>query len=74
MIDRGWPPSAEDFAEAEAIMEASPRATVRAPRIMGAVYRALLERMVARGFAPPRERVRISRPRLFSILVRYAIL
>jgi phytoene synthase len=60
------------FTEAELIMAQSPRAVVRAPRIMGAVYRSLLERMVARGFAPPRRRVRISRLRLLSIVLRHA--
>jgi hypothetical protein len=29
--------------------------------------------MVARGFAPPRERVRLSRARLAWILLRYAL-
>jgi presqualene diphosphate synthase len=61
------------FAEAEAVMAHSPRLAVRAPRIMGAVYRSLLEGMAARGFAPPRPRVRTSRARLAWILLRYAI-
>ena len=42
------------FAEAEKIMAAAPRRAVRAPRIMGEVYRAILDGLVARGFAPPR--------------------
>jgi len=60
------------FAEAETIMARSRRRTVRAPRVMGAVYRAMLDAMVARGWAAPRQRVRISRPRLLSIILRYA--
>jgi phytoene synthase len=62
------------FAAAEAIMAHLPRPAVRAPRIMGEVYRWLLEAMAARGFAPPRPRVRISRARLAWILLRYAII
>jgi presqualene diphosphate synthase len=60
------------FAEAEAIMARLPRPAVRAPRIMGEVYRWMLEAMAARGFSPPRPRVRISRARLAWILLRYA--
>jgi presqualene diphosphate synthase len=61
------------FMEAAAIMARSPRQTVRAPRIMGEVYRSMLEGMVARGWEAPRERVQISRARLGWILLRYAI-
>jgi phytoene synthase len=62
------------FAEAEAIMARAPRRAVRAPRIMGKVYRAMLDRMVARGFAPPRERVRLPRPYLAWIVLRHAFI
>jgi len=62
------------FDTAEAIMSFAPRRTVRAPRIMGAVYRLVLERMAARGFAPPRHRVRLGRPRLVWIIMRYAFI
>ncbi|MCC7348795.1 MAG: squalene/phytoene synthase family protein, partial [Variibacter sp.] len=61
------------YAEADAIMARAPRRTVRAPRIMGEVYRAILEGMAARGFAPPRERVRLSKPRLLAAILKYAI-
>ena len=61
------------FAEAEVVMARSPRAAVRAPRIMGEVYRAILEGMVERGWAAPRERVRPSRARLAWILLKHAI-
>jgi phytoene synthase len=60
------------FAEAEAIMAGAPRRSVRAPRIMGKVYRAMLDRMVARGFTAPRERVRIPRALLIWIVLRHA--
>jgi len=61
------------FQEADVIMRRSPRQAVRAPRIMGEVYRSILEGMVARGWNAPRERVRVSRARLGWILLRYAI-
>jgi phytoene synthase len=55
-------------------MSECPRAAVRAPRIMGAVYRVILERMVARGFAPPRRPIRLGRPYLAWIILRYAFI
>jgi phytoene synthase len=60
------------FAEADAVMARCARATVRAPRIMAEAYRAMLEQMLARGWAAPRERVRISRLRLLWVVLRYA--
>jgi phytoene synthase len=41
---------------------------------MGAVYRAMLEGMVRRGWSPPRERVRIGKLRLVGIVLRHAII
>jgi phytoene synthase len=41
---------------------------------MGAVYRAILEALVARGFSPPRRPVRVPRARLVWILLRYALI
>jgi phytoene synthase len=58
------------FVAAEAIMAISPRCLVRAPRIMGEAYRAILDKLVARGFAPPRAPVRHSRLKLLLILLR----
>jgi presqualene diphosphate synthase len=58
------------FREAEAIMAKSPRRAVRAPRIMGEAYRVILDRLVARGFAPPRQSVRLPRARLLFIVLR----
>jgi phytoene synthase len=62
------------FAEAEAVMDGAPRKLVKAPRLMGAVYGRILEGLVARGFASPRERVRLGRPMLIWILLRHGIL
>jgi phytoene synthase len=60
------------FVEADKIMAHRPRRAVKAPRIMGEVYRAMLEGMVARGWSAPRQRVRLSRARLLWIIMRYA--
>ena len=60
------------FAEAETIMRRLPRASVRAPGIMGAVYRAILDGVAARGWSAPRHRVRVSRARLLWIVLRRA--
>jgi squalene synthase HpnD len=62
------------FGNADEIMAAAPRRAVRAPRIMGEVYRLMLEGMAQRGFSPPRMPVRPGRLRLLSILARYAII
>ena len=61
------------FAEADKIMAASRRRAVRAPRIMEAAYRIMFDRMRARGWQAPRERVRLSRWQFLQILLRYAI-
>ena len=62
------------FREAESIMARSPRRTVRAPRIMGFAYRRILDGMTARGFNPPRERVRVGKAHLIGIALRYAFI
>ena len=61
------------FVEADAVMARARRATVRTPRVMAEVYRAMLDAMVARGWRAPRRRVRIGRPHLLWILLRHAI-
>jgi len=60
------------FAEADAIMARSPRRNVRAPRIMSEAYKLILDRLVARGWSPPREKVRIPRLRLLWIIMQNA--
>jgi phytoene synthase len=62
----------EHFRQAEAIMARSPRRVIRAPKIMGRAYRAILDALIARGFVPPRRPVKLSKPYLFWILLRHA--
>jgi phytoene synthase len=60
------------FARANEIMLRCPRGVVRAPRIMGAVYRQKLEDMVSRGWALPRNPVHVKKSHLLWIALRYA--
>ena len=62
------------FGEARKIMARNPRKVVRAPRIMGEVYRVILNLLVARGFASPRRPVRVPRLRLALIVLRHALI
>jgi squalene synthase HpnD len=64
----------QHFSRAQAIMDRSPRRTVRAPRIMGAAYSMILDRLVARGWQAPREPVKLRKMQLIPIVLRYAIL
>jgi phytoene synthase len=61
------------FAQSQAIMAANPRRAVKTPRIMAAAYRIYLDRMIARGWQAPRERVRLKRWQFLWILLRFAI-
>ena len=63
----------EHFAQARAIMNRQPRASVKAPRIMAEAYAPMLDRLEMRGFTAPRERVRIDRAHLLWAVLRYAI-
>ncbi|SEP76384.1 farnesyl-diphosphate farnesyltransferase [Faunimonas pinastri] len=62
------------FTEAELIMRNAPRKAVRAPRLMATAYRSVLDRVVARGFAAPRERVGVDKVRLILSALRHGIL
>jgi presqualene diphosphate synthase len=64
----------QHFAKAHVIMKEAPRRTVRAPRIMAEAYGLILDRLVARGFAPPRKPVRLPRARLLLIVLRNFLL
>jgi phytoene synthase len=64
----------EHFAAADRLMRARPRGRLLAPKMMEAVYRAMLKDMLAQGWAPPRRRVRLAKPRLLLIVVRCILL
>lgn len=61
------------FDAAAHVMRRHRGACVRTPRIMGAVYQALLARLLARGWAAPRAPVRIGRLERLGILLRHAV-
>lgn len=65
--------AAAHFARADRIMDGTPRAQVRAPRIMSGAYRCILEAALARGFVVPRAPVRKPRLRMLLIVLRYAL-
>ncbi len=62
------------FDQSRRIMATEPRRAVRAPRLMAAAYGSILDGLVARGFAPPRQPTRTDRLRLLGALLRYAVL
>jgi len=62
------------FEKADAIMARYPRRIVKAPRIMSEYYHAILDRLIARGFAPPRAPVRLGKAAKLLILLRYAFI
>ena len=62
----------DHYLKANEIMSRNPRRVVRAPKIMGGVYRQMLEGMISRGWMRPRGRVHINKPRLIWIALRHA--
>lgn len=64
----------EHFAAADRLMRSRPRGRLLAPKLMEAVYRAMLKDMLVQGWAAPRRRVRIAKPRLLWIVVRCILL
>ena len=62
------------FEEADEIMRRNPRRLVRAPKIMSRYYRAILELLVARGFAAPRSPVRLNKIARIAIVLRHALI
>ncbi|MDR3469631.1 MAG: presqualene diphosphate synthase HpnD [Xanthobacteraceae bacterium] len=62
------------FVQSDAIMARHARRLVKAPRIMSRYYHAILDRLVARGFAPPRAPVRLGKAAKLLILARYAFI
>ena len=62
------------FENADEIMNRNRRRAVRAPRIMSKYYRASLDLLIERGFAAPRQPVRVSKLARIAILLRYAFI
>jgi phytoene synthase len=62
------------FEKADEVMARNRRRAVRAPRIMSKYYHAILDLLVARGFAAPRSPVRVSKITKLAIVLRYAFI
>lgn len=61
------------FADASRLMARHSLRIVRAPRLMAKVYQNLLERLVARGWAPPRPAIRVGRGRQLWLVLRHGL-
>jgi phytoene synthase len=62
------------FEKSDEIMKRNRRRSVRAPRIMSKYYHAVLDLLLARGFAPPRDPVRVGKLTKIGIILRYALI
>lgn len=62
------------FSEATRILRAHPKGRLRAPKLMAAVYSEILHEMEKQGWAPPRRRVRLSKPRLAAIVLTHGLI
>lgn len=58
------------FADSRALLARQPRRIARAPRMMARAYEDILERLAARGWAPPRRPVHVGRGKLLWNLLR----
>jgi presqualene diphosphate synthase len=62
------------FEKSDEIMKRNRRRAVRAPRIMSKYYHTVLDLLLARGFGPPRDPVRVSKLTKIGIILRYALI
>ena len=73
-IDRAVRPlvarAREHFGRANALLAARPKGHLIAPRLMESAYSGLLARMERVGWAPPRTRVRVSKPALLWAIAK----
>jgi phytoene synthase len=63
-----------EYRAAEAVLAERPAGRLRAPKMMAAVYGAILERMEAEGWAPPRRRVSLGKGALAWLLLRHGLI
>jgi phytoene synthase len=62
------------YEKADAILRAKPKGRIRTPRLMGAVYAAILSAMEVQGWAPPRKRVSLPKAQLAMIVLRSGLM
>jgi phytoene synthase len=63
----------DHYRAADAVLAARPDGHLLAPRLMEAVYSRLLKRTERRGWAPPRARLRVSKPALLWTVARLLV-
>jgi phytoene synthase len=63
----------EQYQLADAVLKRRPTGRIRSPRLMREVYQQILRETEAVGWAPPRRRVSLSRPRLLWIVLRHGL-
>ncbi len=63
----------DHYAQAQAILARRPPGHLIAPRLMAAAYSKVLARMETAGWAPPRERVRVSKLALLWTVARLSL-
>jgi presqualene diphosphate synthase len=64
----------DHYRHANALLARRPAGHLLAPRLMEAVYSRLLKRMERQGWAPPRARVRVSKPLLLWTVAKSLVL
>ena len=64
----------DHYEKADAILRAKPKGSIRTPRLMGAVYAAILSAMEVHGWAPPRKRVSLPKAQLAMIVLRNGLM
>jgi squalene synthase HpnD len=61
------------YESAAAVLAKKPKGRIGTPRLMGAVYEEILRQTEAVGWAPPRTRVSLSKPKLLAIVLRHGL-
>jgi presqualene diphosphate synthase len=61
------------FAEADKVMKRQQRRLVRTPRVMSQAYKSILGALVKRGWAAPRQRIKLNKTRLAFIVIRHFV-
>lgn len=61
----------EHYVQADLVMAGLPKSALKAPFMMSVGYRSILDNLAARGFAPPRAPVHVSRLKLVAALLRH---
>jgi len=62
------------YLKADRVLASRPAGRLAAPRLMSAVYGRILDAMQAKGWAPPRERIKLSKAAMVWILISRGLL